>query len=177
MPLPTEEQLYSGKAIDHTILVHKVAGANLGNYSPLRLVIADSAAAILDILRAPDFDARETAAVEDAIEGPIVTANSARVIFERGPRLIVKATAPGRALLVLPFEFSHCLEAHGTGLERILPVNLAQTGLLVEGEVDVEIRYRYGLIKGPDCRKADVERIKRLKLREAAKGRLFTGFE
>jgi hypothetical protein len=55
-----------------------------------------------------------------------------------------------------------------------MPVNLAQTGVLVTGSVDLVIRYRYGLINGMQCRKKDINRITRLKLREAATGRLFS---
>jgi hypothetical protein len=61
----------------------------------------------------------------------------------------------------------------GEGWDKLLPVNLAQTGLIVRGRVSVEISYRYGLLKGTECRKHDLDRVRRLRLAEAATGRLF----
>ena len=77
------------------------------------------------------------------------------------------------SLLVLPFDYSHCLEVEGEGLDQMIPVNLAQTGLVIHGKVMLDISYRYGLLKGTSCRKQDLERIKQLNLEEAATGRLF----
>ena len=56
-----------------------------------------------------------------------------------GPTLIVRATSPGRSLLILPFDYSHCLrlEAAGGGA-RLIPVNLQQTGLLFEERVEAK---------------------------------------
>jgi hypothetical protein len=102
--------------------------------------------------------------VENDMPLDLVPAGPVSVTAEAGPKLRVRASSPGRSLLVLPFEFSHCLELSGTAGARIVPVNLQQTGLLFEREADVTLDYRYGL--GRDsCRTADLARAKALELR------------
>jgi hypothetical protein len=39
----------------------------------------------------------------------------------------------GRSLLVLPFEYSHCLRIDDVGVEQLIPVNIAQTGVVIRG--------------------------------------------
>lgn len=172
-PIPGETRLYEGLAGDHPVYIHGVAGANVGQYSPTRTVHARNAGAILDQLQAPGFDGRDIAIVENPLADDLVRAQRVAMRFEKGPAIRVSAYSAGTSLLVLPIDFSHCLKAAGAGLVRMLPVNLAQTGLLVRGEFSVEIRYRYGMVSGTSCRKQDLKRITDLGLENAATGRLF----
>ena len=172
-PIPGEKKLYEGFAVDHPFYIHEVADTNKGQFSPTRVSIASDAHDILDQLQAPDFDGQRLAVVEAPLDFDLVRAEDITVRLEKGPAIHVTGRGAGTSLLVLPFEFSHCLEASGTGLDRIVPVNLAQIGLVVTGSFSVDIVYRYGLFAGTSCRKRDLERIKALDLEEAAVGRLF----
>ena len=69
---------------------------------------------------------------------------------------------------MLPFEYSHCLriDAANNGRARLIPVNLQQTGLLFEGNVEARIIYRFGLLADSSCRGDDFERAKALKLHD-----------
>jgi hypothetical protein len=171
--LPGEVELYRGQVDDRPLFIHRVAGANLGQYSPSRTVVARDARQILDHLQAADFDGRTLAIVETPLEQKLVAADQVSVSLHRGPRIHIEAHSQGTSLLVLPFDYSHCLEVKGQGLDRMIPVNLSQTGLVVRGKVSLDISYHYGLVKGTACRKQDLERIKKLNLEEAASGRLF----
>jgi hypothetical protein len=95
------------------------------------------------------------------------------VTLHKGPKIDVEAQSESRSLLVLPFEFSHCLRINGVGIERMVPVNLAQIGVVIRGRASLSIQYRYGLVAGTTCRGLDLERIKALDLEDAATGRLF----
>jgi hypothetical protein len=70
--------------------------------------------------------------------------------------------------LALPFEFSHCLRLHAPASTSayLLPVNLQQTGLIFQGQIEVNIEYRYGLFGDAQCRGADLDRANALRLRE-----------
>lgn len=171
--LPEETELYHGQAGDHPISIHRVANANLGQYSPTSTVVAITASQILDQLQAKEFDGHLLAIVEQPVAHDLVPAEQVSVSFHKGPRVHIAAYSKGTSLLVLPFDYSHCLEVEGEGLNQTIPVNLAQTGLVVHGKVSLNISYRYGLINGTTCRKKDLERIKRLQLEDAATGRLF----
>jgi hypothetical protein len=171
--LPGEMELYRGQAEGHPVYLHRVAGGNLGQYSPTRTVVAANATRILDYLQAEDFDGRELAVVEGPVEQNLVPSERVSVTFHKGPRIHIETRSRGTSLLVLPFDYSHCLEIKGQGLDRMIPVNLSQTGLIVRGKVSLDIAYRYGLVKGTSCRKDDLQRIRKLDLEEAATGRLF----
>ena len=111
--------------------------------------------------------------VEQPVAATLVPAERVAVRLMKGPAIHISAYSPGTSLLVLPFDYSYCLRASGAGLDRLIPVNLSQTGLLVHGEASIDIVYRYGLISGTSCRGQDLARIKALDLENAATGRLF----
>ncbi len=133
--LSGEEEIYRGSVLDHPLYMYRIVGANLGDFSPTQTVHATDAAQIVDHLRAPGFDGRELAIVEEELPETLVAAGNVKVSLHKGPRIHVEAQSAGTSLLVLPFEFSHCLQVRGTGLDRIIPVNLAQTGLVIRAEL------------------------------------------
>ena len=69
---------------------------------------------------------------------------------------------------MLPFEYSTCLrlKLNQSGSAELLPVNLQQTGLLFEGRINASIAYRFSPFDEPRCRRKDIERAERLRLRE-----------
>ena len=76
------------------------------------------------------------------------------------PRRGTRRTAcPGRSLVVLPFEFSHCLEAQPLSADaetpRLVRVNAIETGVLFNERVSAPIRYFAGLFHNPACRIRD----------------------
>jgi hypothetical protein len=106
--------------------------------------------------------------VESEIPTDLVPATSASVTVDRGPSLIVRATSQGRSLLVLPFEYSHCLRIKSAaGRPQLMPVNLHQVGLMFENNVVAEIIYRFGLFQESRCRRDDLDRADNLQLKEA----------
>jgi hypothetical protein len=172
-PLPGEVELFRGLAVDYPLYMHRIVGANLGGYSPTRTVVAKNAEDILNHLQAADFDGRKLAILEKPLDLELVSAEQASMKFQKGPTIQVTAYSKGISLLVLPIDYSHCLQVKGEGLDQMMPVNLAQTGLVIHGTVSLEISYRYGLLNGTSCRKRDLERVRQLQLAEAATGRLF----
>jgi hypothetical protein len=171
--LSGEVEIYRGSALDHPLYMYRIVGANVGDFSPTMAVLANSAAQIVDYLQPPDFDGRKVVIAEEQISENLVQADSVDISLHKGPRIHVKGHSTGTSLVVLPFEFSYCLEVEGTGLDRIVPVNLAQIGLIIRGSASLDISYRYGLLSGTACRKRDLQRIDKLGLAEVAPGRLF----
>jgi hypothetical protein len=156
--------VYEQRVGGRRLRIYRLDNTNLGQYSPTHLSRANSAAAAIAAMEADSFDPRQDAVVEDDMPGDLVAAGAVSVIVEAGPRLRVRARSPGRSLIVLPFEFSHCLHLHGPTSARILPVNLQQVALLFEKEADVSIDFQYGVFDSA-CRGADIARAKALDLR------------
>lgn len=144
--------------------LYRLDDVNLGQYSPTRPQRIARATEAIAVLDAAGFDPKRDVVVEDDLPSDLVPASAVSVTTEEGPRLRVRASSPGRSLIVLPFEFSQCLVLSGTPGTRLVPVNLQQTGLLLERDADVTLDYRYGL--GRDgCRAADLARARALDLR------------
>ena len=77
--------------------------------------------------------------------GELVRASNSRLVAIRDGYHLT-ASAPGRALLVLPFQFSHCWEIEGSRdrvVPRIFRANIVQTGILFKDTVDARLRFRF----------------------------------
>jgi hypothetical protein len=166
--IPGGTFVYGAKAGDTDLRIFRIDDVNLGQYSPIRPRYVRTAADAIAAIKAVDFDPKLDVVVESQVAADLVPATSSGVTVDRGPALIVRATSPNRSLLVLPFEFSHCLEMKVMeGQAQLLPVNLQQTGLLFDDKVEARITYRFGLFQDSRCRGEDHRRADDLRLKEA----------
>jgi hypothetical protein len=145
---------------NEVLSLYEVPGVNLGTSSPTEVMHARSFDDALDRVKDASFDFRRSAVVFDpsAVSEPLQSADGAQVRMIRGG-LTVEATSAGRSLLVLPFEFSQCLEAQtrSTDVEapRLIRVNAIETGVLFNKRVAATIEYFTGLFRNPACRIRD----------------------
>jgi hypothetical protein len=104
------------------------------------------------------------AAVYEALEVPLVTGSFSELRVFRD-RLVVSAESAGTSLLVLPLEFSHCLDLRVTSDApvRLLRANINQAALLFSGRAISELRYRYSPWHF-GCRLRDIEDARSLQL-------------
>jgi hypothetical protein len=160
--------VYETTAGQAGLRIFRIEDVNLGQYSPTRSTQISTAAEAISALAAESFEPKRDVVVEQGIPDDLVAARSASVVTDLGPSLSITAESAGRSLLVLPFEYSHCLrlelEAESSG--QLLPVNLQQTGLLFEKRIKAKLSYRFGPFDQPQCRRADLDRADRLRLRQ-----------
>jgi hypothetical protein len=149
--------------------IFRLEGVNLGQYSPTQPRPVATAAQALEHLASDNFDPERDVVVEEQLPAGLAAATSVSVVTDYGPTLSVRAESAGRSLIVLPFEYSHCLRLETKdGIKaRLLPVNLQQTGLLFDRTVEARISYRFGPLDQPRCRRDDIRRADQLKLKEA----------
>ncbi|OQW88968.1 MAG: hypothetical protein BWK78_08000, partial [Thiotrichaceae bacterium IS1] len=154
-----------------SLYLYELGQPNLGNYSPVKFYAADNAAGTLKYLSANSFDFQQEVVVEQAISTKLVKPVSSKMFVERqGMR--VMAQTEGVSLIVLPLEFSHCLQLPSPASDsitlspRLLRVNLSQTGLLFAGTIDAQIQFAYGPFHHPLCRIQDYLDMKRLRIAE-----------
>ena len=154
--IPGGIMVYQQMAGDTPLRLFRIDGTNLGQYSPTRAIHITTAAEGLAALKSALFDPQRDVLVEQDVPADLAAGSLQSLTVENGPSLHVKATSSGTSLLVLPFEYSHCLRLKETGsTARLIPVNLQQTGLLFDGSADVEIDYRFGPLANPTCRGDD----------------------
>jgi len=87
-------------------------------------------------MKSESFNPRLNAIVEKEIVSDLQPATLISLTVDVGPSLEVRAKSKGWSLLILPFEFSHCLRLNGSKKNgELIPVNLQQMGLLFENAI------------------------------------------
>jgi hypothetical protein len=155
-----------------TLYLYELSGANAGNYSPVRQVVAATGRESLDAMADRDFDFRQSVVVRGAIPGPLVPARKARVsIIDNA--LVFEGESSGKSIAVLPFEFSNCLRVTSPGgrprdAPKIFRANFHQIGVLFEGKAEAKIRFHYSPFDNSGCRLRDGADLKAMKITELA---------
>ena len=159
LPEPFRFVMSDKTAGDETLSLYEVPEVNLGVWSPTQVAVAESFDNALAAIATPDFDGSRSAVLFDRLPGdaPLVAAQSVELrVVPRG--YAVTATSPGRSLVVLPFQFSRCLEASshdGAPPPQLVRVNALQIGVLFEHRVAATIEYFTGMFSHSTCRIQD----------------------
>lgn len=150
-----------------TLHLYELDRPNLGNYSPTRSLGALDIGPAVAAMKSADFDPVESfTGAPDGVEvGPLTPATDASMSFD-GVGLHVRAKTAGRSVLILPIEYSRCLEfvqAPGsTG--RVFRANVVEVGILFEGELETKLTLRHGPWSNPLCRIRDLMEMRELGL-------------
>jgi hypothetical protein len=140
------------------LYVYPVSGTNVSGYAVTHARRAADAREAIDLLADPSIDLRTVAILTGPEElPPLTVVTASNLIMDRGAYR-VEATSAGTSLLVLPVEYSRCLEAHLTTSSQIPPqllrANLAMTAVLFTSDVKGDLRLRYGPLSS-GCRMHD----------------------
>lgn len=148
-----------------SLFLYELDNVNLGNFSPTGVVHATSAGEMLLELSKPDFDAAKTVVTEVPLPSGLVPASPGKLLVEPG-RLRLSANSEGTSVLILPLEYSHCLDVEmvrdGVAPIMLFRANLLQAGILFSGDLDVVLRYFTGPFHNSGCRLEDARDIERL---------------
>jgi hypothetical protein len=167
--VPGATLIYRTTAGDVPLSLFRMNHVNLGQYSPTRLLPISTGAEALMAMASNSFDPERDALIEEKLEIPLVPATLTSLTTNFGPTLSLEAQSSGSSLLVLPFEYSHCLRLvpkDGTSAQ-MLPVNLQQIGILFERQLRADISYQFGPLAQPQCRGQDRDRADKLRLKDA----------
>ena len=152
-PSATEIMTETSSA-ETTLRLYEIKNANLGNWSPTRVIVADdydSAVSHIEKIQ-PD-----TVVLLEPIALPpdLVPAHQARLIAMKGGYRITARSA-GASLLILPVQFSHCwqLTAESGSEGSVFRANLVQTGIFFRNQIDADLRFEFGLTNA-SCRRQD----------------------
>jgi hypothetical protein len=170
------DRAYDGPAIlratvptkDRTLFLYEIAKPNVGDYSPTTVTRMTTASEIIARLADPNFDpAREIIADVASNANGLVPVRNARLSFF-GASLRLQAESDGRSILLLPLEFSRCLEAAAVEYEKplLFRANLVETGVLFSGHLDTMLSIRTGPFLDPACRLWDLLDARALRVGE-----------
>jgi hypothetical protein len=140
----------------HPLALDELANPNIG-VSPTTPIVERGRQA-MPRLSDGDFDFETAAIVTDEIKTPLTRAAEIGISVEPGG-LRVRASSEGESLVVIPFQYSHCLRAFSrqSGEElTLIRADFLLTGVLFHGTLDADIEYRQGPFVGGLCGLSDL---------------------
>jgi hypothetical protein len=145
-----------------TLRLSELEAPNLGTYTPTVIEHQANTGAAINRVAEDDFDPKTTAVASDDVSGPLVPTGQAALYFS-GEDLRIVATSVGRTLIVVPREFSRCLELQKVtaGSPSLHRIDGLLTGVLFERQVDAVLAFRTGPLHRPTCRYQDYREFAR----------------
>jgi hypothetical protein len=154
------------------LMLYELEDVNLGDYSPTEIVQVEDARSAMSILASSVFDPMKIIVVNAPLPGRFIPATSSRLFVEKSG-LRLSASSEGTSVLLLPLEYSHCLNIESTGAIaplRLFRANLLQTGVVFTGNIEVTLSYFTGPFRNSACRMDDARDMDRLKIGEQVTG-------
>jgi hypothetical protein len=137
---------------------------NLATYSPTSIETRRDLTSALDFVVDDSVDLAERAVTSSPVVGELVPVQSSASAMANEDLHIVAKSA-GRSLVIVPVEFSHCMELHelhlGTGTgAALLRVDGVLTGIVFEHDLDAVLSFRIGPLYNPLCRWQDYQDLR-----------------
>ena len=152
----------SSRAINDESII-ELKNVNVGDYSPTTVYIAKTMAETFRIMRLNDFSASTDVVLMRDLDAKLVPVNKSKLTIINGD-LLVEAESNGVSLIILPLEFSSCLNfSQNSDSSNFLGAQLAD-GLLTAGvfdkNLDLNIKFRSGLFGNSGCRLEDLKNFR-----------------
>jgi hypothetical protein len=145
----------------------ELSAPNLATYSPTSLEVRPDLASTLDFVLDERSDLGRSAVLRREVPGPLATLQSSSLTMV-GSDLHLKARSDGRSLVIVPLEFSHCIELRdarsGSSPSNadLLRVDGLLAGVLFEHDLDAVLAFRTGPLRNPTCRWKDYTELKEM---------------
>lgn len=151
-----QQVILTNKKASYSLRLYEVPDVNQANFSPIDIRSEPHVANVLKILGAEDFDPRKTAVLFEGLDTQVVEVKNSSLSYFKDYLNFV-GSSKSTSLVVLPIQFSHCLQANNPKV-RLLRVNIAETGIVFSGDINVQIKYNLG-VGNTACRKADIKDV------------------
>ena len=148
---------------DINLYLYELSSPNLGGFSPRKVSAQISPSELLERIRLDPALLESEAFASPSVAEKLVSAERARMIFERGA-VHVTASSPGTSALLLPVQFSHCFRLEPAQGVRMLRANLIHTLLIFSGELDVRLKWEFSFWRNSNCHWEDAEDARTLGL-------------
>jgi hypothetical protein len=149
------------------LYLYELGNVNLGQYSPTKFQRATDASSMLTFLADSSVDPAHNVVTVEPPEGSLTKAHFELFQVNRdGYR--VRARSQGEAALLLPVEFSRCLQIASriqAAPPRLVRADLLLTMVIFERELDADITFRTGPFGASSCRSEDAADVHAMRLR------------
>jgi hypothetical protein len=138
--------------------------SNLATYSPTSVETRANLSSMLDFVVDDNVDLSKQSVAHEQVPGPLTPVRAVALLIA-GKDLRVVADSDDRSLIVVPVEFSHCLElieapAGERGGATILRIDGLLTGIVFVHHIDAVLSFRVGPLHNPTCRWEDYRDMK-----------------
>jgi hypothetical protein len=142
----------------------ELPGPNFADYSPTLVETRRDLASALDFVVDDKADLTTRAVAQEDVGGPLTSARSSALSMA-GKDLHIVADSDGRSLIIVPVEFSHCLELVETPAAdvrgaSVLRIDGLLTGIVFTHHLDAVLSFRIGPLRNPTCRWLDYRDLK-----------------
>jgi hypothetical protein len=142
--------------------LYELRDANIAGISAKKIVVASGVSDAEDRMATAAFDLHTAIVIHPghnglpAHAGTLVPAKDSQISIEKGAYR-VRARSDGWTMLILPIEYSHCLDIKALSgtLPDVMRVDVALTGLVFYRELDVSMVQQIGPFTHPRCRFKD----------------------
>jgi len=152
----------SSRAINDESII-ELKNVNVGDYSPTTVFIAKTMAKTFRIMRLNDFSTSTDVVLKRDLDAKLVPVNKSRLTIINGD-LLVEAESNGVSLIILPLEFSSCLNfSQNSDSSNFLGAQLADgllTAVVFDKNLDLNIKFRSGLFGNSGCRLEDLKNFR-----------------
>jgi hypothetical protein len=138
---------------------------NLATYSPTSVEVRNDLESTFDFVMTEGIDLAKSAVTQEAIGANLTPLRSSSLSMVNGD-LHVVARSAGRSLVIVPLEFSRCIELHeedaGNGVPRasLIRVDGLLTGIVFERDLDALLAFRISPLRNALCRWRDYQELK-----------------
>jgi hypothetical protein len=137
---------------------------NLATYSPTLIQTRRDLTSTLDFVADDSVDLTKRAVTASPVVGALVPVQSSTLAMANED-LHVVAKSIDRSLVIVPVEFSHCMELHEMRLgsrtdAALLRVDGVLTGIVFEHDLDAVLSFRIGPLRNPLCRWQDYQDLR-----------------
>ncbi|HYA29682.1 MAG TPA: hypothetical protein VEI95_12750, partial [Acidobacteriota bacterium] len=154
------------------LFFYELDDPNIGQFSPHEAILGDSAAGILAAIAGPDFDPERDIVVEDLLPKNLSPLATSQITTEEAA-LRISASSSGASIMLLPLEYSHCLEvkpiSHAESPPTLFRADLVLTGVLFDRKLDAVVSYFTGPFHNAACRLEDAGDMERLNATAASR--------
>lgn len=158
----------SSRAINDESII-ELKNVNVGDYSPNSVFIAKTMADTFRIMRLNDFSTSTDVVLMRDLDAKLVPVNRSRLTIINGD-LLVEAESNGVSLIILPLEFSSCLNfSQNSDSSHFLGAQLADgllTAVVFDKNLDLNIKFRSGLFGNSGCRLEDLQNFRKFSGRD-----------
>jgi hypothetical protein len=142
----------------------ELPGPNLATYSPTSIETRRDLASALDFVVDDSVDLTKRAVTLSPVIGALEPVLSSALAMANG-NLHIVAKSAGRSLVIVPVEFSHCIELHETRIgsrtgAALVRVDGVLTGIVFEHDLDAVLSFRIGPLHNPICRWQDYQDLR-----------------